>query len=247
MSNDDHVVAVTGAAPWRSNVRVSLIPMSTGEQHLVVEPGAPNVIGESVGGRLELLPLSVEQYDRMIEEGILPEDTSVELLDGMLVRKDRGDAGGDPMTVGEAHAYVVKQLACLVIRLDLATTHIQTQQPIVIVEAGGEPEPDAAIVSKPITTTEKPRAEDVTCVVEVAGTSLRRDRTTKLRHYARGGIPQYVILVLADRTAEEYLEPDPNTGSYRRRIIHPSEATLEFRVSNEATISVALADLFPRD
>lgn len=77
---------------------------------LKVEPGAPNVFGEAAAGRLELLPLSVEQYDRMIEEGILPEDTGVELLDGVLVRKDRGDAGGDPTTVGEAHAYVVTQL-----------------------------------------------------------------------------------------------------------------------------------------
>src|SRR5262245_55437495 len=135
--------------------------MPTSEQRLSVEPGAPNVIGESLGGPLEILPLSVEQYDRMIDEGILPEDTSVELLHGILVRKDRGDAGGDPMTVGEAHAYVVRQLALLVLRLDLATTHIQNQQPIVILEAGGEPEPDGAIVAMPITATEKARAEHV--------------------------------------------------------------------------------------
>lgn len=221
--------------------------MPTSEQRLTVEPGAPNVIGESLGGQLEILPLSVEQYDRMIEEGILAEDTSVELLDGVLVRKDRGDAGGDPMTVGEAHAYVVRQLAYLVLRLDAATTHIQTQQPIVILEAGGEPEPDAAIVSRPITTTEKPHAEHVTCVIEVAGTSLRRDRTTKLRHYARGGIPQYVILVLADRTAEEYLDPDRNSGAYGRRVVHRADATLALRLAGAATLSVVLADLFPRD
>lgn len=221
--------------------------MPTSEQRLTVEPGAPNVIGESVGGQLEILPLSVEQYDRMIEEGILPEDTTVELLDGVLVRKDRGDAGGDPMTVGDMHAYAVRQLAYLGFRLDPATIHIQTQQPIVILEAGGEPEPDAAIVSRPITTTEKPRAADVTCVVEVAGTSLRRDRTTKLRHYARGGISQYVILVLADRTAEEYLEPDRASGVYGRRIAHGRDATLALRLGEEATLSVALTDLFPRD
>ena len=216
------------------------------EQRVTVEPGAPNVIGESLGGQLEILPLSVEQYDRMIEEGILPEDTSVELLDGILVRKDRGDAGGDPMTVGEAHAYVVRQLAYLGLRLDPATSHVQTQQPVVIPEAG-EPEPDAAIVLRPVTAAGKPHAEQVSCVIEVAGTSLSRDRTTKLRHYARGGILQYLILVLADRTAEEYLEPDRNVGTYRRRIAHPPETTLALRVGDEAILPVALADLFPRD
>ena len=215
-----------------------------GEQLLRVEPGAPNVFGEAAAGRLELLPLSVEQYDRMIEEGILPEDTGVELLDGVLVRKDRGDAGGDPMTVGEAHAYVVKQLAYLGLRLDPARLHLQTQQPVVIPDAG-EPEPDAAIVLRPITATGKPRAADVSCVIEVAGTSLERDRTTKLRHYARGGIPQYVILDLRERTAEEYLLPDPETGTYATRTVHPAGARIRLHLAGGEGLEVAIAELFP--
>ena len=87
----------------------------------------------------------------------------------------------------------------------------------------------------------------MSCVVEVAGTSLNRDRTTKLRHYARGGISQYVILVLADRTAEEYLEPDRNAGTYRRRIVHGPDAAVAFRATETATLVVNLTDLFPRD
>jgi Uma2 family endonuclease len=215
-----------------------------GVQLLKIEPGAPNVIGEAAAGRLELLPLSVDQYDRMIEEGILPEDTGVELLDGVLVRKDRGDAGGDPRTVGEAHAYVVKQLAYLGLRLDPTRADLQTQQPVVIPGAG-EPEPDAAIVALPITSAGKPRAEHVTCVVEVAGTSLERDRTTKLRHYARGGIPQYVILDLHERTAEEYLDPDSTAGSYVTKVTHPTGGTLRFRVAGEEGLSVTVSELFP--
>ncbi len=214
------------------------------EQLLKVEPGAPNVFGESAAGRLELLPLSVEQYDRMIDEGILAEDTGVELLDGVLVRKDRGDAGGDPTTVGEAHAYVVTQLAYLGLRLDPARQHLQTQQPVVIPGAG-EPEPDAAIVLRPITAAGKPRGEHVSCVIEVAGTSRERDRTTKLRHYARGGIPQYVILDLHERAAEEYVEPDPEAGSYGRRITHAAGARLRLRLGGGDGLEVALAELFP--
>jgi len=162
------------------------------------------------------------------------------------VRKDRGDAGGDPMTVGDAHAYVVTQLAYLGLRLDPAIMHVRTQQPIVILEAGGEPEPDAAIVARPITAAGKPHAQHVTCVIEVAGTSLARDRTTKLRHFALGGIPQYVILVLADRTAEEYLDPDLGGGTYRRRVVHGSDATLTLRLAGDSALSVQIATLFPR-
>lgn len=214
------------------------------EPLLKVEPGAPNVIGEAAAGRLELVALSVEQYDRMIEEGILPEDTGVELLDGVLVRKDRGDAGEDPMTVGEAHAYVVKQLAYLGLRLDPTRVHLQTQQPVVIPGAG-EPEPDAAIVLGPITATGKPRAEHVSCVIEVAGTSLERDRTTKLRHYARGGIPQYIILNLGDRAAEEYREPDREAGTYSTKLTHSAGATLRLLTKGHDAIEVSVAALLP--
>lgn len=121
---------------------------------------------------------------------------------------------------------------------------MQTQQPLVSPGAG-EPEPDAAIVLRPITATGKPRAEHVSCVIEVAGTSLDRDRTTKVRHYARGGIPQYIILNLGDRTAEEYREPDPRTGRYATKVAHPTGASLGLRLAAETRLQVSLTELFP--
>lgn len=218
---------------------------SLGDESLLrVEPGARNVIGEAAGGELRLLPLTVEQYERMIDDGILSEDTGMELLDGVIVRKDRGDPGGDPMTVGEAHAHVVNQLAHLGLRLDSSRMHLQTHQPVVIPE-DGEPEPDAAIVLRPLAALGKPRAEDVSCVIEVAGTSLERDRTTKLRHYARGGVPQYIILNLAEAAAEEYLLPDPATGTYASTVLHAPEETLRLRLTDAEALDVPLADLFP--
>lgn len=143
----------------------------------------------------------------MIEEGILPEDTGVELLDP-------------------------------------ARVHLQTQQPILI-RGAGEPEPDAAIVLRPLTAPGKPRAEHVSCVIEVSGTSLERDRTTKLRHYARGGIPQYIILTLQDRAAEEYLIPDPESGTYATRIVHTAGRTFRLQLGRDESIEIPLAQLLP--
>jgi Uma2 family endonuclease len=214
------------------------------ERVLKAESGAPNIIGEAASGRLWLVPLSVEQYDRMIDEGILPEDTGVELLDGLIVRKDRGDAGGDPMTVGEQHGWVVQQLAHLGSRLDPQRLYLQTQQPIVI-GGHGEPEPDAAIVLRPLRALGKPTVADVSCVIEVAGTSLERDRTTKLRHYAHGGIPQYLIFDLAARAVEEHLEPDRGAGTYGRRAVHALGGSLRLRLEAGAELEVPVADLFP--
>ncbi|MBA2352509.1 MAG: Uma2 family endonuclease [Burkholderiales bacterium] len=213
-------------------------------QLLEIRSGARNVVSEAAEGRLQLMPLSVEQYHRMIDEGILAEDMRVELLDGMLVPKDRGDPGGDAMVIGEEHAYVVNQLARLDRRLGDRAVHMQTQQPIVIPE-DGEPEPDAAIVLRPINTLGKPLARDVSCVIEVAGTSLQRDRTTKLRLYARGGIPQYVIINLTDRSAEEYLHPDPQAGVYAEPIVHTVGSVLNLQLNADQHLSVALTELFP--
>lgn len=149
------------------------------------------------------------------------------------------------MVIGEEHAYVVNQLANLALRLDHRRIHIQTQQPVTIGEAGGEPEPDAAIVLRPITVVGKPNAKDVSCVIEVAGASLRRDRTTKLRHYARGGIPQYVIINLAERTAEEYLKPQSAAGVYAESITYAAEAVLRLCLADDDHLDVRLADLLP--
>ena len=77
-------------------------------------------------------------------------------------------------------------------------------------------------------------------------TSLERDRTTKLRHCARGGIPQYVILDLADHSADEYLVPNRESATYAKRARHLPGATIALRLAGDATLAVSLGDLFPR-
>ena len=41
-------------------------------------------------GQLEVVPLSINQYERMIETGILGEDDPIELLEGYMVGMDKG-------------------------------------------------------------------------------------------------------------------------------------------------------------
>ena len=47
--------------------------------------------------RLRLVPLNVDQYHRMAEEGILPEGAPIELLNGILFWKDRREWRGKPL------------------------------------------------------------------------------------------------------------------------------------------------------
>jgi hypothetical protein len=57
------------------------------------------LLEQVVAGRAPgVLPLTIDQYYRMIAAGILREGEPTELIDGILVRKDRSDRGGNPRT-----------------------------------------------------------------------------------------------------------------------------------------------------
>jgi len=45
-------------------------------------------------GNLRVATLSVDQFEAMIAGGILPEGAPIELIDGLLVYKDRSATGG---------------------------------------------------------------------------------------------------------------------------------------------------------
>lgn len=191
--------------------------------------------------------LTVEQYDRMIEAGILGEDTSVELLDGFLVRKDRAKAGDDPMMVGQEHFWAVENLRRL-LRAVEAHAHFGIFQQPVVLPPDGEPEPDGAIVRGTLDDYEgrKPHAADISCVIEVADSSLDRDRGTKLRIYADAGIPQYVIVNLVDRQVEVHERPLRGSGRYESTLT-PARAQepVSLRVG-DVHVTVEAVRLLPR-
>lgn len=168
-------------------------------------------------GSADMVPLTVEQYHRMIETGVLQEGAPIELIDGFLVRKDRSKAGEDPMTVGNEHSWVIDCLMDLAPAIARAGGRVRVQQPVTL--STGEPEPDVSIVRGPGEQyrTRHPAAADVTCVVEVSDSSLPYDRTTKQRIYADHAIPQYVIVNLVERVIEDHHDPKPGTGRYDRR------------------------------
>src|SRR5437764_815669 len=155
-----------------------------------------------------LVGLTVEQYHRMIDRGILEEGAPIELLDGILVRKDRAKAGEDPRTVGNEHLWAVENLRRVMRDVESHGFFVLSQQPITL-PPDGEPEPDGAIVRGTIDDyrRRKPVAADVSCVIEVADSSLDRDRGTKQRIYADAGIGQYIIINLFEKTVEVYERP----------------------------------------
>lgn len=195
--------------------------------------------------RVSILPLKIEQYHRMIDEKIVPEDATVELLRGVVVRKDRSSPGEDPMSHSPRHRLVVSLLTALGARIKSTSHFMQIQSPVAC-PPDGAPEPDAAIIrgSERDYGQHIPGPGDVTCVIEVAHTSLDRDREDKLPIYASAGVPQYLIINLSNDTIEVYTDPDPAGEQYRTRTTLERTQTLVLN-SPGGSIEVPAVEVLP--
>jgi Uma2 family endonuclease len=173
---------------------------------------------------------TVEEYERIAEVGILTEDDSVELLEGLIVEK---------MTKNPRHDATIDALVQLLNRLLPEGWFLRIQN--VLITTDSAPEPDLAIVrGSPLDYGFKhPHAEHVDWVAEVAETSLSRDRQ-KRRIYARANIPNYWIFDLSANRIEIHGEPDTSEGVYRTTQIVDLLAPATLTLSNGALITLPL-------
>jgi hypothetical protein len=186
----------------------------------------------------DLLRLTLEQYHRMGETGVLTPDHRVELLDGLLVSKPKKKP---------PHAVATELTRTALAGVIPAGWSVRVQEPITLDDS--ETEPDLALVpGSPRTYVPRhPFPAEVALVVEVADTSLARDRDWKKRIYARNGIAAYWIVNLVDRVLEVYADP---SGP----VLTPDYGTAKFlsltdradvRIGGTVAGTVAVADLFP--
>ena len=192
-----------------------------------------------------LAAISVDQYHAMIKAGILPEGAPIELLDGLLVWKDRSDHGGGFMTIGPNHAICLMKIEDLQPDIRRLGAHLRSQKPIQI-PPSHEPEPDAMIVcGKPYDIIGRhPNPNEVSCVIEVSSSSLEHDRTGKLRVYAAAGIPQYIVVNLIDRRVEVFEGPSFEKSKYTtHKIIKPGKS-VSF-LAGKKRLSVPVSNLLP--
>ena len=118
----------------------------------------------------------------MIAAGILDEDERVELIDGVIV---------EMTPIGDVHASCVLRLNHLLNARLQGRAWVQVQGPIRLhADDPSRPEPDLTVVRprEDYYRRERPRADDILVVIEVADISAERDRRIKLPKYARAGI-----------------------------------------------------------
>jgi len=166
--------------------------------------GPPYVLAEGAVQPLAHHRISVEQYHRMIETGILGEDDRVELLDGWIVALAPSSPG---------HSYGEESLYEAIRDLLPKEWIVRQQKPVALLSS--EPEPDLQVVRGSLETYRQRHAgpEDIGLLVEVAHASLAIDRQAKLAIYAAAGIPEYWIVNLIDRQIEVYRQVQPARGT----------------------------------
>lgn len=174
-------------------------------------------------------PLRRREYDRLVEMGAF-EDEKVELLEGMIV----------PMSPqGVPHAKIIQRLTKLLLAAVGERADLRVQAPLAASDTS-EPEPDLALVEVDDDWSDHPARAFL--VIEVADSSLARDRGTKASIYARAGFPELWVLDAKRRRAHVYRAP--SEGRYTRVTEHEIDATLAIEAFPD--VRVRLADLFPR-
>lgn len=138
---------------------------------------------------------SVAAYHRIVASGALTSEDKVELLENYLVRK---------MPHNPPHDSTIQRMLRPLLRSLPGGWDVRVQSAITLSDS--EPEPDFAIVRGSSADYEghHPFASDVGLVIEVADTSLSRDRHDKGRIYANASIPNYWVVNLLDRRIEAY-------------------------------------------
>lgn len=178
-----------------------------------------------------------QEYDRLIEIGLLQEDEPIELIEGRLVV---AEPQHDP------HARAV-ELVAEALPLALGRRwRIRVQLPLAL-GPDSEPEPDVSVVRG--TPRDAPSGHPTTAalVVEVADSSLRLDRGPKARVYARAGIADYWIVNLIDRVLEVHREPSgPRPGGQSAyAAVHTLDADAIIAPLAAPPARIAVADLLP--
>jgi len=177
--------------------------------------------------QLQERKLTVQDYHRMIEAGILTEDDRVELLDGKIVQMS---------PIGSQHTSTVKRINQLFSSILPDDIIIGIQDPIILPDLS-EPEPDVSVLkpSPDFYAAQHPQAEDVLLLIEVADSTLEKDREIKLPLYAKAGIPEVWIVNLPNQQIERHYQVED--GIYRHRELYAATHTIPltaFGLSTEA-------------
>jgi Uma2 family endonuclease len=155
---------------------------------------------------LDKYSFTAEEFERLGEAGILRQDARLELIEGEIVEMS---------PIGSGHAARVNFLSMLLNRVFGVSHIVATQNPIRLSDFS-EPQPDVSLLRRrdDYYGDGHPTPADALLVIEVADTTVVKDRTVKIPLYARAGLAEAWLVNLPEEVVEVYSHPV--AGSYQR-------------------------------
>ena len=150
-------------------------------------------------------PLRRSEYDELVAAGAF-DDERVELLHGVIVTMSPNDP---------PHASPIESLTEIFVRALAGRARVRVQLPLV---AAGESEPEPDVACVPPGNYSRAHPDRALLVVEVAYSSLRKDRLVKAPLYAASGFAEYWIVDVRAGAFEVYR--DPAAGAWREVTRH---------------------------
>jgi Uma2 family endonuclease len=196
-------------------------------------PRVPRKLGEG-----DIWRVPVERYQLWVAKGFITPDDRVELLEGILTNK---------IPEGPSHR-IANGKARRALEAILPTGwYLDTQEPITLDDS--EPEPDLAIIRGRTEdyAARHPIPAEVPLIVEVADSSLRRDREDKRRIYARNAIAVYWIVNVADRVIDVFTDPSGPvlTPDYAKTATYRPGDAIPVVLAGATIGTVNVTDLLP--
>ena len=147
--------------------------------------------------------LTVEQYYKMAEVGILGIEQRTELIEGEIIEMS---------PIGAKHAGTINRLSRVLSPSIFAQSIISIQNSIRLNDKS-EPQPDLAILHlrDDCYTESIPTPDDVFLLIEVSDSTLKYDRDIKIPLYAKAGIPEVWIANIEEQVFEVYKSPNQNS------------------------------------
>lgn len=169
-------------------------------------------------------PLKRAEYDRLVELGAF-DDEAIELLHGTLVTMSPNNP---------EHAGPIGQLSTILVPRLLGRALVRVQMPIWAADES-EPEPDIAVVPLGDYFTAHP--DRAFLIIEVASSSLKKDRDVKAPLYAASGFPEYWLFDVGARRVLVFR--DPAGGVYGTITQHDATETLRCLAFPDVEVEVS--------
>ena len=181
--------------------------------------------------------ISTDEFYRMLDGEVFPEDARLGLWDGRIYEK---------MSKTQAHAVASMKVNNALTRILPPGWTLSGENPITVGPKRA-PLPDLIVLkgAPDDYNDHRPGAADVGLVVELSLSSLKEDTGPKLAAYASAGISAYWVLNLVDGVVLVHTDPIPVEGRYASMAAVKRGESFPFALDGIQVGPIAASDLLP--